>query len=36
MRFLYGKQDMRTLERSQENGVLLTNGRGGYAALTAA
>ena len=36
MRFLYGKQDMRTLERSQENCFLLTNGLGGYASLTAA
>ena len=36
MRFLFGKQDMRTLERSQENCFLLTNGLGGYASLTAA
>ena len=36
MRFLYGKQDMRTLSRAQENTVLLTNGLGGYASVTAA
>ena len=36
MRFVYGKQEMRTLARSQESGFLLTNGLGGYAALTAA
>ena len=30
MRFVYGKQDLRTLERSQEVGFLLTNGLGGY------
>ena len=36
MRFLFGKQDMRTLERAQENSCLLTNGLGGYASVTAA
>ena len=36
MRFVYGKQDMRTLQRAQENGFLLTNGLGGYASVTAA
>ncbi len=36
MRFLYGKQDMRTLERAQENCFLLTNGLGGYSSLTGA
>ena len=36
MRFLYGKQDMRTLERAQEVSFLLTNGLGGYASVTAA
>ncbi len=36
MRFLYGKQEMRTLERAQENCFLLTNGLGGYASLTGA
>ena len=35
MRFLYGKQDLRSLERSQENGFLLTNGLGGYASVMA-
>ncbi len=36
MRFLYGKQDMRTRERAQENCFLLTNGLGGYASVTGA
>ena len=36
MRFYFGKQDMSTLERAQENCVLLTNGLGGYASVTAA
>lgn len=36
MRFFYGKQDMRTLERAQESCFLLTNGLGGYASVTAA
>ena len=36
MRFIYGKQDMRTLSRAQENCFLLTNGLGGYASVTAA
>ncbi len=36
MRFVFGKQEMQTLERSQENCFLLTNGLGGYASLTAA
>ncbi|MBQ7345739.1 MAG: glycogen debranching enzyme family protein [Oscillospiraceae bacterium] len=35
MRFVYGKQDMRTLERAQENCFLLTNGLGGYASVMA-
>ena len=35
MRFLYGKQDVRTLERAQETGFLLTNGLGGYASTMA-
>ena len=35
MRFLYGKQDMRTISRAQENGFLLTNGLGGYASVMA-
>ena len=33
MRFVYGKQDMRTIERAQENCFLLTNGLGGYASV---
>ena len=35
MRFVYGKQNMRTLERAQENNYLLTNALGGYASVTA-
>ena len=35
MRFLYGKQDLRSLERAQEHGFLLTNGLGGYASVMA-
>ena len=34
MRFIYGKQNMRTLERAQENNFLLTNALGGYASVT--
>ncbi len=36
MRFIYGKQDMRTWERAQESSYLLTNGLGGYVSTTAA
>ena len=36
MRFCYGKQDMRSIDRAQENSFLLTNGLGGYVSLTAA
>ncbi|MGM9549163.1 MAG: amylo-alpha-1,6-glucosidase [Faecousia sp.] len=36
MRFIYGKQDLRTLERAQEVSFLLTNGLGGYISTTAA
>lgn len=36
MRFLYGRQDLRTLERAQDASFLLTNGLGGYASMTAA
>ena len=36
MKFLYGKQDMRNLERAQEQCFLLTNGLGGYASVTSA
>ena len=35
MKFLFGKQDLPTLERAQENCFLLTNGLGGYASVTA-
>ena len=35
MRFYYGKQDMGCLEASETRNVLLTNGLGGYAAVTA-
>ena len=35
MRFVYGKQDMRTLSRAQENCFLLTNGLGGYSSVMA-
>ena len=36
MRFIYGKQDLRTLERAQEPLFLMTNGLGGYSSVTAA
>ncbi|MBP3428610.1 MAG: glycogen debranching enzyme family protein [Clostridia bacterium] len=36
MRFVYGRQQMTSLERAQENGFLLGNGLGGYMALSAA
>ena len=36
MRFCYGKQDLRTSSRAQENSFLLTNGLGGYVSMTAA
>lgn len=36
MRFLYGKQELRSLSRSQEACFLLTNGLGGYASMTSA
>ena len=36
MRFLYGKQDMRSISRAQENTFLLTNGLGGYMSVTGA
>ena len=36
MRYFLGKQDMRTLRQAQEQSVLLTNGLGGYASVTAA
>lgn len=34
MEFIYGKQDFYSMERGQENCYLLTNGLGGYSALT--
>ncbi len=36
MKFLYGRQDMASLDRAQEMSFLLTNGLGGYASMTAA
>ena len=36
MRFYFGKQDLCNLSRAQENCILLTNGLGGYAGVTAA
>lgn len=36
MRFRYGKQDLRSASRAQENSFLLTNGLGGYVSTTAA
>ena len=36
MRFTYGKQDLRSLERAQEPLFLMTNGLGGYSSVTAA
>ena len=30
MKFLYGKQDWKTLERGEENCYLMTNGLGGF------
>ncbi|MBQ3155627.1 MAG: glycogen debranching enzyme family protein [Clostridia bacterium] len=36
MKLVYGRQDMPTLMRAQENCFLLTNGLGGYASLSAA
>ena len=36
MRFFLGSQDMPTLQQAQEQSVLLTNGLGGYASVTAA
>ena len=34
MKWIYGKQDIKTLERGQENCYLLTNGLGGFSSLT--
>lgn len=36
MKFLYGKQNMRSMSRAQEASFLLTNGLGGYASVTSA
>ncbi len=36
MRFIYGRQDMPSLSRSQENCYLCANGLGGYSSLSAA
>lgn len=36
MKMIYGRQDMPTFERAQENCYLLTNGLGGYSSLSAA
>ena len=35
MRFIFGKQDLRTIEPSQENPFMLTNGLGGYVSVSA-
>ena len=35
MRFIFGKQDLRTIERSRENLFMLTNGLGGYVSVSA-
>ncbi len=34
MKFIYGKQDMRTLDQAQENCILMTNGLGGYCSVS--
>ena len=34
MKWIYGKQDWKTLERGMENCWLLTDGLGGYSSLT--
>ncbi len=36
MKFVYGKQDMATIERAEAQSFLLTNGLGGYASATSA
>ena len=35
MKYVFGKQDLRSLDRAQENCFLLTNGLGGYVSVTA-
>lgn len=34
MKFVYGKQDWKTLERGEENCYLMTNGLGGFSSQT--
>lgn len=34
MKFIYGRQDFKTLERGEENCYLMTNGLGGFSSLT--
>ena len=34
MKWIYGKQDFKTLERGQENCYLMTNGLGGFSSMT--
>ena len=34
MKFIYGRQDFKTMERGEENCYLMTNGLGGYSSLT--
>lgn len=34
MKFIYGRQDFKTMERGEENCYLMTNGLGGFSALT--
>ena len=34
MKFVYGRQDFKTFERGEENCYLMTNGLGGFSALT--
>ena len=36
MKFLYGKQEFSSMERSRESGWLLTNGLGGFSSMTIA
>ena len=36
MKFIYGRQDFKTMERAEENCYLMTNGLGGFSSLTMA
>ena len=36
MKFIYGRQDFKTMERGEENCYLMTNGLGGFSSLTMA